>query len=168
MSCKRGNIIKQSEDQYQSHFITAEPGEENGQGGYLCLLFKKETENHLILFMFQTVQFHCHHLKFKERTGGAGEMFRPAVGSHIDYSGVKGNQSVKQQNTSSDSNKLWHISCGLSQPYVRFDRRPGVRTLLSMRCIKLLSNVKFPPSMSLLFEYQDCLAHLQTATPRGS
>lgn len=72
-------------------------------------------------------------------------MLRPAVGSHRAYSGVKGNQSVKQQHTSFDSNKLWQISRGHSLLYVQLTRGSGVSTLLSMRCIKLLSNLESPP-----------------------
>lgn len=94
MSYRRGNIIKQSDDRYQSHFIIAEPAEENGQGGYLrfaVLKEKKKTSNPVYVsngsISLSAIW------NSKKASEVLGEMFRPAVGSHRAYSGVKGNQS---------------------------------------------------------------------------
>ena len=107
----------------------------------------------LILFMFQTVQFHCQPSEIQRKAPEVlGNRFRPAAGSHRAYSGSKGNQSVKQQHASFDSDTLGQISCGRSQLYAQLATRPDVRTLPSMCSIKLLSSLKSLPLRLCLFE----------------
>lgn len=108
----------------------------------LSFLSPLKKKKHLILFMFQTVQFHCQLPEVQRRPQRCWENV-----SGLQYAAIELTQALKvisqvAAHTSFDSNKLGHA---------QFARCPGLRILLSICYIKLLSNFKsFPLCLCLL------------------